>query len=354
METIIKSPGLQHIFEDIFSILDVNNLMACRLVNSSWNNIQSQPMFWLKRLDSSNLLKDVKRSWTILAQELSNDDNLIQEFALILIKINHNEKPILPLEIFMKLQRSMKFPDLMKLILEHEDPRNKVEVDIAKGDMPALFNIYWEWKWFRDEKRYTTPIHLAAFNGWAEVVDKLATNCDDVSMVTCQRTGRNPIHYAAMNGHTDVVKILSNFTDTPNAPDKRKYTPIHFAAENGHLDTVEFLVTITGKPLLPDFSGHTPIHSAASIGHLELVKFLVELALKLNEEPISKAWDYTTPIHCAAYSGHLNIVKFLVDFTNNPDAEDINRRTPSCFANQNSHSAIVKFLDEYCKRKGTV
>ena len=345
METIIKSPGLQHIFEDIFSILDVNNLMACRLVNSSWNNIQSQPMFWLKRLDSWNLLKDVKRNWTILAQELHDDDNLVEEFVLVLIKIIHNGKPILPLEMFVKLQRSMKFPVLMKFILEHEDPRNKV--DIAKGDMPALFNIFY----FRDKKRDATPIHLAAFNGWAEVVDKLATNCDDVSMVTCQRTGRNPIHYAAMNGHTDVVKILSNFTGTPNAPDKRKYTPIYLAAENGHLDTVEFLVTITDKPFFPDFSGYTPIHSAARMGHLELVKFLVELALKINEKPISQAWDYTTPIHCAAYSGHLNIVNFLVDFTNNPDAEDINRRTPSCFANQNGHSAIVKFLDEYCKRK---
>ena len=216
METITKSPGLQHIFEDIFSILDMNILMACRLVNSSWNNIQIQPMFWLKRLDSSNLLKDVKRNWTILAQELHDDDNLVEEFVLVLIKIIHNGKPILPLEMFVKLQRSMKFPVLMKFILEHEDPRNKV--DIAKGDMPALFNNYY----FRDnidEKRYATPIHLAAFNGWAEVVDKLATNCDDVSMVTCQGTGRNPIHYAAMNGHTDVVKILSNFTDTPNVPD---------------------------------------------------------------------------------------------------------------------------------------
>ena len=326
--------------------------MDCRLVNSSWNNIQSQPMFWLKRLDSWNLLKDVKRNWTILAQELHDDDNLVEEFVLVLIKIIHNGKPILPLEMFVKLQRSMKFPVLMKFILENEDPRNKV--DIAKGDMPALFNHVYYFRDDTDEKRYATPIHLAAFNGWAEVVDKLATNCDDVSMVTCQRTGRNPIHYAAMNGHTDVVKILSNFTDTPNAPDKRKNTPIYLATENGHLDTVEFLVTITDKPLLPTTLGYTPIHSAARNGHMELVKFLVKLALKLNEGPISQAWDYTTPIHCAAYSGHLNIVKFLVDFTNNPDAEDINRRTPSCFANQNGHSAIVKFLDEYCKRKGIV
>ena len=326
--------------------------MACRLVNSSWNNIQKQPMFWLKKLNSSNLLKDVKRSWTILAQELSNDDNLIQEFALILIKINHNEKPILPLEMFVKLQRSMKFPVLMKFILEHEDPRNKV--DTAKGDMPALFNHVYYFRDDTDEKRYATPIHLAAFNGWAEVVDKLATNCDDVSMVTCQRTGRNPIHYAAMNGHTDVVKILSNFTDTPNAPDKRKYTPIYLAAENGHLDTVEFLVTIADKPLRPCSSGHTPIHSAAKNGHLELVKFLVELALKLTEEPLPQAYDYWTPIHYAAYSGRLDIVKFLVDFTDNPNSEDINKYTPRSLAKQNGHSAIVKFLDEYFKRKGIV
>ena len=47
----------------------------------------------------------------------------------------------------------------------------------------------------------------------------------------------------------------------------------------------------------------------------------------------------------------MDVVKFLVDFTDNPNAEDINKYTPRRLANQNGHLDIVEFLDEYCKRK---
>ena len=51
MEAITKNPGLQHISEDIFKLLDKKSLMDCRLVNSSWKNILDQPFFWIKKLN---------------------------------------------------------------------------------------------------------------------------------------------------------------------------------------------------------------------------------------------------------------------------------------------------------------
>ena len=50
MDIIAKIPGLQHISEDIFNLLDTQTLMNCRLVNNSWKKIVHQPMFYQKTM----------------------------------------------------------------------------------------------------------------------------------------------------------------------------------------------------------------------------------------------------------------------------------------------------------------
>ena len=64
MQAFTKIPGLQHISEDIFKLLDKKNLMKSRLVNNSWKQILDSPIFWLKKLKSeSNVLEDVYHSY---------------------------------------------------------------------------------------------------------------------------------------------------------------------------------------------------------------------------------------------------------------------------------------------------
>ena len=50
IDKIIKNPGLQHVSEDIFQLMDKKSLMNCRLVNRSWKNVMDQPNFWFKKL----------------------------------------------------------------------------------------------------------------------------------------------------------------------------------------------------------------------------------------------------------------------------------------------------------------
>ena len=111
MDTITKIPGLQHISEDIFKLLETKSLMNCRLTNSSWKNIPDQLIFWLKKLkiegwkalaknfenpklakefprdilELEDLPTDIQSKWRALLQELENDHQQ-KKSVLILIK----------------------------------------------------------------------------------------------------------------------------------------------------------------------------------------------------------------------------------------------------------------------------
>ena len=72
MDTITKIPGLQHISEDIFKLLDTKSLMDCRLTNSSWKNVPDKLIFWLKKLKMEG--------WKALAKNFENRQ-FAKEFA---------------------------------------------------------------------------------------------------------------------------------------------------------------------------------------------------------------------------------------------------------------------------------
>ena len=94
-DKITKNPGLQHVMEDIFKLLDKKSLMNCRLVNHSWKNILDQPNFWLKNLieDEKDFLKSSDEKEIDFVESLKNlhseldDDELQTEFVLVLMRL---------------------------------------------------------------------------------------------------------------------------------------------------------------------------------------------------------------------------------------------------------------------------
>ena len=82
MELVTKSPGLQHIAEDIFNILDKKSLLDCRLVNKSWMAIMKKQTFCWKRgvnkLISENKEVELITDWIFGKLEqavLNNEQN---------------------------------------------------------------------------------------------------------------------------------------------------------------------------------------------------------------------------------------------------------------------------------------
>ena len=211
------------------------------------------PIFCLKNFNSS----EVVENWKFLAQQIE-DEPLAKEFSLVLTKMEKS-KPIYPLEMVLELNKVGKYPDVVKFILEHEKPYNTVSVP--------------EYKEFGHG---FTPIHLAAWFGLTQSVERLMDKYDSPIDYIETSIGGNPIHYAAWNGHLEIVMILAKFTDVPNAPNNLGQTPIHCAAYVGHLEIVEFLTKFTDVPNAPNNFGRTPIEMAKSNGHTQVVKFLEE------------------------------------------------------------------------------
>ena len=71
----MKIPGLQHISEDVFKLLDKKSLLECRMVNSSWKEVLDQPIFWLKKMKLANIPQDSQTGWNLLAHELDEEDD---------------------------------------------------------------------------------------------------------------------------------------------------------------------------------------------------------------------------------------------------------------------------------------
>ena len=127
-----------------------------------------------------------------------------------------------------------------------------------------------------------TPIHLAAWYGLTQSVERLKDKYDSPIDNIETLNGRNPIHFAAMNGHLEIVKLLTKFADVPNAPDQIRNTPIHYASCSGNLEIVEFLSKFTDAPNPPNIIGFTPMKMAKSRGYTQIVKFLEEHASSTN------------------------------------------------------------------------
>ena len=194
MEAITKIPGLRHISENIFKLLDRKSLMNCRSTNLSWKNVLDQSTFWLKKMKmegwkalakqivDQQLAKDfardmvdlcgrveglenlpvvVQSKWRALSQELENDHKA-EDFVFILIKIYNNLARLLPLEVVVCLKEANKYPDLMESMFEHDNLLVSVMVEFRMIETRSKFY-----------RISATSIHLAAYYGHLNIVKHL-------------------------------------------------------------------------------------------------------------------------------------------------------------------------------------
>ena len=116
-----------------------------------------------------------------------------------------------------------------------------------------------------------TALGLAAFFGYAEIVELLLANGADVNVVSRNEMRVRPIHSAVANPNTDAVYaiaeiLLKNGADV-NVQQNGGWTPLHQAAAQGLNNLVTLLLSYNADPDAVSDDGKTPTDMATEKGH---------------------------------------------------------------------------------------
>ena len=133
----------------------------------------------------------------------------------------------------------MSSPTSKQLLSAFYDPGNKQEAIRLLSAFPDQSEI----KNIKDSYYSEYLIHLAAYNGWTELVELLVTtyHCEP----NCTTSGgETSLHYACYSKHLPTVKLLTTqyFLD-PLKTNRRGFTPLYYSSG----ETREYLLQIIGK-----------------------------------------------------------------------------------------------------------
>ncbi len=192
------------------------------------------------------------------------------------------------------------------------------------------------------------PIHLASFNGHAEIVNYLITQAN-VNAHTKDLEGFTPLYLAAHTGSDNVIKILVEIAKVDiNSKNGKGFDsiPLAIASRNGYPSTVRYLLAHGARTDIDylNLEEISSLYVAAHEGHTNVVKILIEIG-RANVEVANteKGW---TALHVAAHRGYLDIVKYLIEQAgaNGHSTTGNNLDTPLTLAGKNGHGSVAQYL----------
>ena len=188
-----------------------------------------------------------------------------------------------------------------------------------------------------------TPLHVAAKNGFRDLVDVLVQSGGNVNArnFPMQET---PLHLATRNGHRFIAQFLVQQGSQVNARNVPwQETPLDLATRNGHRHIAQFLVQQGSQVNARNVAWQeTPLHLGTRSGHPHIAQFLVQQGSQVNARNVPSR---ETPLHLASRNGHQQIAEFLIHHGSQVNARNAPwQETPLQLASKNGHQQISEFL----------
>ncbi|OTA01122.1 hypothetical protein A9Z42_0014310 [Trichoderma parareesei] len=187
-----------------------------------------------------------------------------------------------------------------------------------------------------------TALHAAALRGYAKIVRSL---CEGGCRSRRNRLGQAPIHLAAIQGQAEVVEHLQ---DNVGLKDFRAKTPLQLAAELGHntfvkrlleLPKVQVELLLSAK-LTPDELRLTPLYLACEGGHDDVVETLLSKGAPID----GVGRPFETPLFVALQKHKESTMRLLVNRGANLELRDERGRTLLHWAMEERNTAIAMLL----------
>ncbi|KAH7840741.1 hypothetical protein Vadar_020978 [Vaccinium darrowii] len=173
-----------------------------------------------------------------------------------------------------------------------------------------------------------TALHMAVCNCHLEEdkhleVVKLLAGEDPEFQHPANNAEETPLYLAAERGRTDVVVVLLETCTSPTYGGPGGRTALHAATLNDLTGQSIERILVWNKDLIKkvDTYGWTPLHSAAWIGNEKGVKQLLKADESVVYNSTTNKDGLETALHIATATGHVTVMEELL--SNNPDCWEV-------------------------------
>ena len=193
-----------------------------------------------------------------------------------------------------------------------------------------------------------TPLHLAALNGNAVLIEELLKRGANVNSAANLEHGNGytPLHAAAWGGRKEAVEVLLKHHANVNVTSRQEETPLRVAVAHGNVEIAKMLIAAGAG--WDDFSaaamgnhgfldaraaagvdvvasrdeiGRTPLHYAAICGQKDAAAWLIEHGASVDSEEKTYLNGHgETPLHAAVLHQRVELVVLLLKSHANPNA----------------------------------
>ncbi len=154
----------------------------------------------------------------------------------------------------------------------------------------------------------TTPLCLAAFKGYIEVV-KLLLQVPGVQINKPGTDKATPLYAACYQEHKEIVRLLLNNGADPNIAAQGGWVALRIACAAGNTKIVRLLLNNGADPNIAAQGGRVALQVACGVGITEIV----ELLLNNKADPNMVDDDGFAPLHIACLLGSRESVEMLLD-----------------------------------------